>query len=111
MGAPPAQATGAQPLAPTGPARGYHLAAARGRHAGAVTVTALAHQLARLIGPLHGIVLRSRRRVTESRAAPRPRLLAQAPDLGPRQSPRLIWEGARARQCDGRTTRKTSTPA
>ena len=46
--------SGAEPLAAARAARGDHLAAARGRHAGAKTVTALAHQLARLIGPLHG---------------------------------------------------------
>jgi hypothetical protein len=33
---------------------GKHGAAARGCHPGAESVTALAHQLARLIGPLHG---------------------------------------------------------
>ena len=36
-----------------------HLAAALGRHPGAETVSALAHQFARLIGPFHGILLRS----------------------------------------------------
>jgi hypothetical protein len=45
--------SGAEPLAPACAAGGDHLAAACGRHAGAKTVTALAHQLARLIGPLH----------------------------------------------------------
>jgi hypothetical protein len=34
-------------------ARGNHFAAADSRHAGAKAVTALAHKLARLIGPLH----------------------------------------------------------
>ena len=49
-----AAASGAEPLASARAARGHHLAAARCRHAGAKTVTAFAHQLARLIGPLHG---------------------------------------------------------
>src|SRR6516165_4918649 len=45
--------SGAQPLASTGAACRHHTAAALGGHAGAEAVTALAHQLARLIGPLH----------------------------------------------------------
>src|SRR5207253_3200529 len=45
--------SGAQPLAPArAPAR-KHLAAARGRHPGTKPVSALAHQLARLIDPFH----------------------------------------------------------
>src|SRR5262249_55465605 len=47
-------ASRAQPLAAAGAPGGDHLAAPLGRHAGAKTVSALAHQLARLIGPLHG---------------------------------------------------------
>src|SRR5262249_22685783 len=47
-------ASGAEPLASMRPALGQHFAPAFGRHARAETVTALAHQLARLIGPLHG---------------------------------------------------------
>ena len=46
--------SGAEPLAAARATRGEHPAAALGRHARAETVTALAHQLARLIGPLHG---------------------------------------------------------
>ena len=46
--------SGAEPLAATRAARGEHPTAALGLHARAETVTALAHQLARLIGPLHG---------------------------------------------------------
>src|SRR5262249_41240086 len=45
----------AEPLAPARAARGNVLAPALGRHAGTKTVTALAHQIARLIGPLHGL--------------------------------------------------------
>ncbi len=54
-----AQILGCEPLAAARPTRGNHLAAARGLHAGAVSVTALAHQLAGLIGPLHEVALRS----------------------------------------------------
>src|SRR5262249_18277966 len=50
----PRPRSGAEPLASARPPRGDDLAAALGRHAGAKTVTALAHQLARLISPLHG---------------------------------------------------------
>src|SRR5207244_859233 len=46
--------SGAEPLAAARAARGEHTATAFGRHARAETVTAFAHQLARLIGPLHG---------------------------------------------------------
>src|SRR5262245_42800517 len=58
MGTTPAaarRASGTEALAPARPARGDDLAAAGGLHAGAKTVTALAHQLARLISPLHGL--------------------------------------------------------
>src|SRR5262245_63722098 len=51
----PRRASGAEPLASARAARGNHLASAFGRHAGTKAVTALAHQLARLIGPLHGL--------------------------------------------------------
>ena len=43
-----------EPLAALRPARGDDLAAALGGHAGAKAVPALADELARLIGPLHG---------------------------------------------------------
>src|SRR5437879_6385339 len=46
-------ASGAQPLAAARTARVEHPAAARGAHPGAKPVAALAHQLARLVGPLH----------------------------------------------------------
>ena len=52
--APRRRTSGAEPLASSRAARGHHLAPARCRHACAKTVTAFAHQLARLIGPLHG---------------------------------------------------------
>src|SRR3954452_7253199 len=47
--------SGAQPLTPLRPAGGNHLAASLSRHAGAEAVAALANELARLIGPLHGL--------------------------------------------------------
>jgi hypothetical protein len=46
--------SGAQTLAATRAARGKNLAASGGRKAGAKAVTALAHQFAGLISPLHG---------------------------------------------------------
>lgn len=46
--------SGAQTLAAAGAACGENLAAAGGRQTGAKAVTALAHQFAGLIGPLHG---------------------------------------------------------
>jgi hypothetical protein len=46
--------SGTQTLAAPGAARGKDLAAAGGGEAGTETVTALAHQFARLISPLHG---------------------------------------------------------
>src|ERR1700727_1048039 len=46
--------SGAQTLAAPGAARGEDLAAAAGREGGAESVTALAHQFAGLISPLHG---------------------------------------------------------
>ena len=58
IGDPTAAGSGAQPLAAAGATRRDHLATALGGHAGAETVTALAHQFARLISPLHGQVLR-----------------------------------------------------
>jgi hypothetical protein len=46
--------SGAQTLTASRAARGENLAAAGGRKPGAKAVTALAHQFARLISPLHG---------------------------------------------------------
>jgi hypothetical protein len=48
--------SGGELLTPARAARGKHLAAADRRRAGAKAVTALAHELAGLIGPLHGLV-------------------------------------------------------
>jgi hypothetical protein len=56
MGAPIDGALSAQLLAPSRASRIKDLAATVGRHAGAETVTALAHQFARLVGPFHGFV-------------------------------------------------------
>ena len=47
--------SGRQLLAAAGATGGDDLAAADSGHAGAEAVTALAHELGRLIGPLHGI--------------------------------------------------------
>jgi hypothetical protein len=47
--------SGAQTLAAAGTAGGEDLAAAGGGEAGTETVTALAHQFAGLISPLHGL--------------------------------------------------------
>src|SRR5262249_55035524 len=56
--------SGGQPLAATRAAGRQDLAAAGFGHAGAETVAALAHELARLVGPLHS--------ADYSRAAPPP---------------------------------------
>lgn len=53
----------AKTLATTRAAGGDDLAAAHGGHASAESVTALPHELARLIGPFHGSVLRWSRRI------------------------------------------------
>jgi hypothetical protein len=47
--------SGAQPLPATRPAGIEHLLATLGGHPGPETVAALAHQLARLVGPLHDV--------------------------------------------------------
>ena len=44
-----------EPLATARATRIEHLATARSSHPGPEAMTALAHQLARLIGPLHGL--------------------------------------------------------
>ena len=64
-------ASGAQPLTAARTARGHHLASAGGRHACAEPVTALAHELARLVGPLHGMVSAAGRRTAEGSVARR----------------------------------------
>jgi hypothetical protein len=51
---------GAQALAPTSTTGSHDFAAAGGGHSGAETVTALAHELARLVRPFHEIPLRCR---------------------------------------------------
>jgi hypothetical protein len=58
-----------EPLAATHATRIEHLATARSSHPGAEAMTALAHQLARLIGPLHGFPLSRERELF--RATPR----------------------------------------
>src|SRR5258708_2682270 len=55
---PGGKASGAQSLATARAPGRHHLAAAGGCHAGAESVSAFAHQFARLIGPLHGVCLR-----------------------------------------------------
>src|SRR5215813_2637315 len=50
--------SGAEAAAAMGTALGEHPAAALGRHARPEAMTALAHQFARLIGPLHRVFLR-----------------------------------------------------
>ncbi len=57
-----AAGSSAQTLATARAARSDDLAAALGRHAGAKAMPALAHELARLIGPFHGVSLRWSRR-------------------------------------------------
>src|SRR5262249_52835183 len=52
------RASGTEPAAAVGAALCEHPAAALGRHARAETMTALAHQLARLVGPLHRVFSR-----------------------------------------------------
>src|SRR5262249_14358493 len=51
-GRPPGSTSGAEATAAMGTALGEHPAAALGRHARPEAMTALAHQLARLVGPL-----------------------------------------------------------
>src|SRR5262245_53525668 len=60
--------SGAEPLAAATAPGGNDFAAALGRHAGAETVTALAHELAGLIGPLHGCFSAWIRCAAENRA-------------------------------------------
>src|SRR5712692_4527409 len=101
----PRQTSGTEPLAPVRPALGNDLAAAHGRHAGAKTVTALAHQLARLEGPLHGLFSAGRPKSAVASFAwrwdfdlfPIPRNTGVAAS----KISRLIGDAARARQCDG----------
>src|SRR3569833_382134 len=93
-------ALGGQPLAPARPPRGGDLASAFGGHARAVTVTALAYKLARLIGPLHDRILRWSRRGWASKRGPKP---PKAQTLsGPALRICAAYKGGGAcRQCDG----------
>jgi hypothetical protein len=91
--------SGAEPFASVRPPLGHDLATAFGRHAGAKPVTALAYQLARLVGPLHASFSAGwyRARIACARL-PRSR----NPDLQGVAAPkiwRLIRERALARQC------------
>jgi hypothetical protein len=79
--APGAALSGAQPLAAARSASSKHLAATLGLQAMAKAMTALAHQLAGLVGPLHEFDLRSPSRAAYTEA----------------------WEG---RQCDPFRTRE-----
>jgi len=60
--------SGAQPLAPARSPGGQHLAATLGLQAMAKTMTALAHQFAGLVGPLHEFDLRSPSRAAYTEA-------------------------------------------
>ncbi len=95
--------SGAKPLAAAIAPGGDHLAAARGRHAGAKSVTALAHNFAGLIGPLHGCFsawIRVLPKIAPERGQTRLRA-RKKPSVGIAgtfQVPRLIREAALARQ-------------
>src|SRR6185503_5156108 len=96
---------GGQPLAPARTPRGHDLASALGGHARAVTVTALAYKLARLIGPLHDRILRWSRPGGGGKTRPQNR---QKPRLCPGRHlefARLIREGARAVNATRRASR------
>ena len=73
----PANQSGGELLAPAGAARREHLAAADRRRAGAKAMAALAHELAGLIGPLHGSV--SEFQSSAKKIGRRPALNAQTP--------------------------------
>jgi hypothetical protein len=66
--APGAALSGAQPLAAARSASSKHLAATLGLQAMAKAMTALAHQLAGLVGPLHEFDLRSPSRAAYTEA-------------------------------------------
>ena len=90
-----------EPLAALRAPGRQHLAAAFGRHAGAKTVTALAHQFARLIGPFHGIDLRSARFAAQS--------MRRHMSIGARLA-RLIREPSRPVNVNGRAARQAAKP-
>src|SRR5580693_10375166 len=72
-----ASRSGGELLAAASAARCKHLAAADRRRAGAKAVTTLAHELAGLIGPLHGLV--SEFHSSAEKIEPCPTLNAQMP--------------------------------
>lgn len=95
-----ARVSGAEALAAAGAASGNDLAAALGGHASAKTVTALPHELARLIGPFHGSGLRWSRRNAGCCRVPSPELVSPAFAGAPASnSGGLIRETGRFRQC------------
>src|SRR5262249_33438867 len=92
---------GAEPLAAARAARGHPLAPRLGREAGAEAVAPLAHQIARLKGPLHGsfsagIARPARRWDWPSHS---PRIWRDSPGAETRG---LIREAGGIRQCDRR---------
>jgi hypothetical protein len=95
-----ARLSGAEAFAAAGAASSDDLAAALGRHPGAKTVTALPHELARLIGPFHGSDLRWSRRNAGCCRVPPPGLVSPATGRGTGvKFTRLIREARRFRQC------------
>src|SRR5438477_6555400 len=106
-------ASGAQPFATTRTARRNHAPAAFRSHAGAEAVPALAYQLARLIGPLHGSVSASRGRLqvrppissegSGAAAGPKPKM-EQLQGLSRFKVTRLIREHRKGSQCGRMST-------
>jgi hypothetical protein len=91
-----ALASCAQPLAPACAACRDDFAATGGGHSGAITVTALAHELARLVGPLHETspLVAARRRGMER--------VALGPGIWPRKPGFSGWRGGYAAYKGGR---------
>lgn len=85
--------SGAEALAAARAAGRHNLAAAFGGHAGAETVTALPHELARLIGPFHGSGLRWSRRNAGCCWMPPPELASPAPGQGHRRQIPAAYKG------------------
>jgi hypothetical protein len=85
--------SGAEALAAARAAGGHDLTAAFGGHAGAVTVTALTHELARLIGPFHGSDLRWSRRNAGCCWVPPPGLVSPAYLQGHRRQIHAAYKG------------------
>jgi hypothetical protein len=111
--------SGAQPLATAGAPRRHDSAAALGGHPAAEAVSAFAHELARLIGPLHELISAGRRmcQTRPGRAlVPICSLTLQPPnptsppkpagwtperqDIGRAKIPRLIWDRPDPSQCN-----------